>query len=165
MNQGRYLIEELCRLTGFTRRTVRYYVQEGLVDPPAGRGRGGYYSDLHVAQLARIRVLQEQGYRLDAIRGMFATQVAADTAGDVEPAHAATVESQAAAEPGAGVLPSFAPPLPPAASPHTSWTRHVVARGIELHISAEAGSRLGQAVATALVALRSIIEREGGLNG
>jgi DNA-binding transcriptional MerR regulator len=150
MNQGRYLIEELCGLTGFTRRTVRYYVQEGLVDPPAGRGRGGYYSDLHVAQLARIRVLQEQGYRLDAIRGMFATQAAADTAGDVEPAHAATVDPGAAE---------------PAASPHTSWTRHVVARGVELHITAEAGSRLGPAVATALVALRSIIEREGGLNG
>jgi DNA-binding transcriptional MerR regulator len=65
MNEGRYLIEELCTLTSFPRRTVRYYVQEGLVDPPAGRGRGGYYSDLHVAQLTRIHSLQDQGYRLD----------------------------------------------------------------------------------------------------
>jgi DNA-binding transcriptional MerR regulator len=138
MDQGRYLIDELCRLTGFSRRTVRYYVQEGLVDPPAGRGRGGYYSDLHAAELARIRVLQEQGYRLDAIRGMLAPDF-----------HASS--------------PSL--PLPePHESTRSSWARHLVAPGVELHLSADAESRLGSAVATALVALRSIIHREGGLH-
>jgi DNA-binding transcriptional MerR regulator len=152
MNQGQYLIEELCRLTGFSRRTVRYYVQEGLVDPPAGRGRGGYYSDLQVAQLARIHVLQEQGYRLDAIRGMLAPQATAETA-------------EAAAEPTADASRSSLQTTTSQASPHSSWTRHVVARGVELHISAEAGSHLGPAVATALEALRSIIGHEGGLNG
>jgi DNA-binding transcriptional MerR regulator len=156
MNQGRYLIEELCRRTGFSRRTVRYYVQEGLVDPPAGRGRGGYYSDLHVAQLARIRVLQEQGYRLNAIRGMLAPQVPAEAA---KPAEAPTAEPLVATEPAADAARS------PMAVPRQSWTRHVVARGVELHVSAEAASRLGPAVATALDALRSIIEHEGGLNG
>jgi DNA-binding transcriptional MerR regulator len=147
MDQGKYLIEELCRLTGFSRRTVRYYVQEGLVDPPAGRGRGGYYSDLHAAQLARIRELQKQGFRLDAIRGMIAPRLAADT------------------DQAADTLGSFTPAQAPEESLRSSWTRHLVARGIELHVSAEAGSKLGPAVATALLALRSIIEREGGLNG
>jgi DNA-binding transcriptional MerR regulator len=143
MDKGRYLIEELCALSGFTRRTVRYYVQEGLVDAPAGRGRGGYYSDRHVAQLARIRGLQEQGYRLDAIRGL---------------------------------LGGSAPPEPPTAapgrdagtprsSPASSWTRHAVAPGIELNVSAEAGATLGPAIEAALEAVRSIIEREGGLDG
>jgi DNA-binding transcriptional MerR regulator len=144
MNQGQYLIEELCRLTGFSRRTVRYYVQEGLVDPPAGRGRGGYYSDRHATQLARIRDLQEQGYRLDAIRGMIAPRAAPDAAD----------------------APRSSTPAPaPRAFPRSSWTRHIVARGVELHIAAEAESRLGPAVATALETLRSIVEHEGGLNG
>lgn len=138
MNQGRYLIEELCRLTGFPRRTVRYYVQEGLVDPPAGRGRGGYYSDLHAAQLARIRELQERGFRLDAIRGIAAPGRAA------EPAAAARL---------------------PVGFPRSSWVRHVVTPGVELHVSAEAASRLGPAIATALATLRSIVEHEGGLHG
>jgi DNA-binding transcriptional MerR regulator len=158
MDQGRYLIEELCRLTGFSRRTVRYYVQEGLVDPPAGRGRGGYYSDLHAAQLARIRELQERGFRLDAIRGMIAPRLAADTAQAAEPAHAAAVEPDGAAEPADAASSSMR-------FSRSSWMRHIVAPGVELHVSAEAGSRLGPAVATALEALRSIIEREGGLNG
>jgi DNA-binding transcriptional MerR regulator len=164
MNQGRYLIEELCRLTGFSRRTVRYYVQEGLVNPPAGRGRGGYYSDLHAAQLARIRVLQEQGYRLDAIRGMLAPQLAPETADAAEPARAAMVAPGVADEPIADASRSPMTTPTPAASPRSSWTRHVVARGVELHVSAEVESRLGPAVAAALVALRSIIDHEGGLN-
>jgi DNA-binding transcriptional MerR regulator len=165
MNQGQYLIEELCRLTGFSRRTVRYYVQEGLVDPPAGRGRGGYYSDLQVAQLARIHVLQEQGYRLDAIRGMLAPQATAETAEAAEPTRESMIEPGTAAEPTADAPRSSLQTTTSQASPHSSWTRHVVARGVELHISAEAGSHLGPAVATALEALRSIIGHEGGLNG
>jgi DNA-binding transcriptional MerR regulator len=151
MDHGRYLIEELCRLTGFSRRTVRYYVQEGLVDPPAGRGRGGYYSDLHATQLARIRRLQEQGYRLEAIRGMLATP---DTAAKAEPARPAEPAPAATVEPG-----------PAANTMGSSWTRHVVVPGVELHLSAEVASKVGPAVAAALEALRSIIQHHrGGLN-
>ena len=146
MDHARYLIDELCELTGFSRRTVRYYVQEGLVDPPAGRGRGGYYSDLHATQLARIRDLQEQGYRLDAIRGMLAPRGAATPSPTAEP------------------RPLFPTEPESRSSTPSSWTRHIVAPGVELHVSAEAGSRRGPAIAAALDALRSIIQREGGLH-
>jgi len=44
MNE-RYTIDQLCERTGFTRRTIHFYVNEGLIDPPAGRGRGGFYND------------------------------------------------------------------------------------------------------------------------
>ncbi len=65
---GKYTIEELCELTGLSRRTVRYYVQEGLIDPPAGRGRGGFYFDSHLTRLRQIRAMQEQGMSLSVIR-------------------------------------------------------------------------------------------------
>ncbi len=68
MKEKRYTINELCELTGFSRRTVRYYIQEGLLDPPAGRGRGGFYFDSHLQQLNKIRALQEKGLRLSAIQ-------------------------------------------------------------------------------------------------
>lgn len=139
MNQGRYLIDELCSLTGFSRRTIRYYVQNGLVDPPAGRGRGGYYSDAHVGQLARIRELQEQGYRLEAIRGMIARRIEQS-----EPSAPASRYTE---------------------TPRDAWTRYVVAPGVELHLSIDAERRLGSAVGTALETLRSVIEREGGPDG
>ncbi len=67
MERKTYTIEELGELTGYTRRTIRYYVQEGLIDPPAGRGRGGFYYDSHVRQLSRIRSFQEKGIGITAM--------------------------------------------------------------------------------------------------
>jgi len=67
MNEKKYTIEELCELTGFTRRTIRYYVQEGLIEPPAGRGRGGFYFDSHLNKLRLIKSCQEKGMNLSAI--------------------------------------------------------------------------------------------------
>jgi len=67
MEIKQYTIEDLCELTGFSRRTIRYYVQEGLIDPPAGRGRGGFYFDSHLDKLLKIKSLQDRGLRLSAI--------------------------------------------------------------------------------------------------
>ena len=68
MNTNQYTIDELCELTGLSRRTIRYYVQEGIIDPPAGRGRGGFYYDSQLEKLGQIRSLQEQGMTLSLIR-------------------------------------------------------------------------------------------------
>jgi DNA-binding transcriptional MerR regulator len=65
-----YTIQELCELTGYTRRTIRYYIQEGLIPPPAGRGRGGFYNDSHVGKLLQIKALQERGFNLATIAGL-----------------------------------------------------------------------------------------------
>jgi len=73
MENKKYLIEDLCELTGFSRRTIRYYVQLGLIDPPAGRGRGGYYADSHLEKLMKIKTFQERGLRLDAITVLLQT--------------------------------------------------------------------------------------------
>ena len=67
MERKSYTIEELGELTGYTRRTIRYYVQEGLIDPPAGRGRGGYYYDSHIQQLLQIKSFQEKGIGITAM--------------------------------------------------------------------------------------------------
>lgn len=156
MDQGKYLIDKLCSLTGFSRRTIHYYVQNGLVDPPAGRGRGGYYSDSHVGQLARIRELQDQGYRLEAIRKLIA-RMAELVPSDVFPSEPA---------PGSALSDAATIPAPKyIESQRDAWTRFTVAPGVELHLSTEAEQRLGPAVRTALEALRSVIQREGGLNG
>jgi DNA-binding transcriptional MerR regulator len=63
----KYTIEQLSELTGYSRRTIRYYVEEGLIDSPAGRGKGGFYFDSHINKLGIIKQLQERGMSLSAI--------------------------------------------------------------------------------------------------
>src|SRR5262245_13877574 len=65
----RYAIGELATLGGVSRRTVRYYVQEGLIPPPLGLGRGNHYTAEHLEQLLRVKAMQESGRTLDEIRG------------------------------------------------------------------------------------------------
>jgi DNA-binding transcriptional MerR regulator len=65
----RYPIGELATLGGVSRRTVRYYVQEGLIPQPLGLGRGNHYTADHLEQLLRVKAMQESGRTLDEIRG------------------------------------------------------------------------------------------------
>lgn len=67
MEAKKYTIDDLCELSGYSRRTIRYYVQEGLLEPPSGRGRGGFYYDSHLQILLRIKSLQESGMKLKDI--------------------------------------------------------------------------------------------------
>ncbi|MFO1421971.1 MAG: MerR family transcriptional regulator, partial [Candidatus Competibacteraceae bacterium] len=60
-------IEELCGLTGVSRRTVRFYTQKGLLDPPEGERRGAYYTRGHLEQLLLIRKWQAAGVSLERI--------------------------------------------------------------------------------------------------
>lgn len=68
MSEERYGIGDLARLADVSRRTVRYYVQEALIPPPLGVGRGNHYGPAHLEQILRVKGLQEAGKTLDEIR-------------------------------------------------------------------------------------------------
>ena len=97
-------VGELARLGGVTRRTVRYYVQRGLLPAPEGRGRGSHYTREHLDTLVHIRRLQEQGVPLEQIPAR------------LDP-------SAAPPKPLEAPMPRIAP-----------WTRVVVDDGVELHL-------------------------------
>lgn len=63
-----YSIDELASLVELPRRTVRYYIQQGLVDRPIGEKRGAYYEQSHLEQLLTIKKWQRAGLSLDRIR-------------------------------------------------------------------------------------------------
>jgi len=48
-------IGELSDATGVTRRTIRFYVQRGLLPPPLGGGRGSYYTEAHLLRLLAVK--------------------------------------------------------------------------------------------------------------
>lgn len=54
-----YTIQELAERCGVTPRTIRFYIEEGLLPPPLQEGRIGLYTDEHVERLELIRRLKE----------------------------------------------------------------------------------------------------------
>ena len=67
-DEPRYAVGDLADLGGVSRRTVRYYVQEGLLPTPHGVGRGNHYGPEHLDRLLKVKSLQEAGRTLDEIR-------------------------------------------------------------------------------------------------
>ena len=50
-----------------TERTIRFYVAQGLVSPPEGRGTAATYSYRHLLQVLAIKLRQMEGATLEAI--------------------------------------------------------------------------------------------------
>lgn len=68
----RYTLDDLAALTELPRRTVRYYIQQGLIDRPVGEKRAAYYTAAHLDQLLTIRKWQQAGLSLERIRDILA---------------------------------------------------------------------------------------------
>ena len=112
--QDRIGIDDLADRAGVSRRTVRYYVQEGLLPAPLGVGRGRHYDRSHLERLLQVKALQEAGRSLDDIR-------------------AALNAPASLADQGAAALRLPAPP--PASLPRSTWRRLELAPGVELHVA------------------------------
>jgi DNA-binding transcriptional MerR regulator len=67
-----YTIDQLCTLIDLPKRTVRYYMQLGLVDRPVGETRAAHYTPVHLGQLMQIRKLADAGVSLERIRAVLA---------------------------------------------------------------------------------------------
>ena len=103
--QQTFTLDEIASLAELPRRTVRYYIQTGLVDRPQGLGKGAFYTQHHVEQLVLVRKWQLAGLSLDKI-------------GDV-------LKQQAS-----GPL----PPTPRRAGTVEVWRHLVVAEGVEVNL-------------------------------
>jgi DNA-binding transcriptional MerR regulator len=95
-------VGELAERGGVSRRTVRFYVQRGLLPPPHGGGRGSFYDAEHLARLVAIRQLQEDGLPLEQVQARLAS--------------------------GPPPLPAEPAPAPAA----ETWRRHALGPGVEL---------------------------------
>lgn len=63
-----YTLDELCVLVELPRRTVRYYMQIGLVDRPEGETRAARYFQAHLEQLLTVKKWAQAGMSLERIR-------------------------------------------------------------------------------------------------
>ena len=105
----RYSIDELADLGGVSRRTVRFYVQQGLLPAPLGVGRGSHYDRSHLERLLEVKAEQEAGRSLDDIRAR-------------------------RRPPSGGLRHAAAPAL---SIRRSSWRRLELAPGVELHVASD----------------------------
>jgi len=86
----RYTMADLEARTGLSTRTVRYYIQEGLLPPAHGRGPSATYDLGHLLRLQAITQLKANRLPLDEIRdrlaGLSDNDIAALLEVNVEPA-------------------------------------------------------------------------------
>jgi len=68
INTPIHSLDQLCTLTDTTARTVRFYIQQGLVDRPLGEKRGSHYNHVHLQQLLEISKWKAAGLSLERIR-------------------------------------------------------------------------------------------------
>jgi len=64
----KYTFNELCSLVELPVRTVRFYIQKGLINPPEGSRKGAFYTQKHLEDLLTIRKWQRAGLSLERIR-------------------------------------------------------------------------------------------------
>ena len=64
----RLTVGQLADAAGMTVRNVRNHQSRGLLPPPAGEARTGYYGERHLERLRLIQEMQADGYNLEAIR-------------------------------------------------------------------------------------------------
>jgi DNA-binding transcriptional MerR regulator len=106
----KFSIDEICALVEMNKRTVRYYIQKGLVDRPEGVGKGAFYRHAHLEQLLAIRKWKTAGLSLERIQDILAGE---KEGGDDRP---------------------VPPPLPQRPGMVEVWSHMHIANGIELHI-------------------------------
>ncbi|MGV1045456.1 helix-turn-helix domain-containing protein [Limnohabitans sp.] len=63
-----FTLEQLSSLTDLPLRTIRYYIQLGLVDRHEGDRRHARYTQKHLDQILQVRALADQGTPLDRIK-------------------------------------------------------------------------------------------------
>jgi DNA-binding transcriptional MerR regulator len=100
----RFSLDEIAALSGLRSRTVRYYIQQGLVDRPEGEKRGAHYLSRHLDQLLQVRRWADAGLSLERI-----AELVAGAPGDP-------------------------PPRPAKPGSVEVWSRVTLADGVEVHL-------------------------------
>lgn len=186
MSAVEYSIGELARQAGVTRRTIRYYVELGLLPPPGGAGRAATYTLDHLRRLEQIRALQAHRLSLEEIRQDLANPSASPLTDETD---AARVMKRATNHMVSGLWverPAWPSPPPNAASarmrrlffargaergalgataPQTpryeadQWLRIRLASDVELHVRRH-GTRLDRRLARLVAEARRILSEE-----
>lgn len=77
-----FSIDELQDLTQVPRRTIRYYIEYGLLEGPEGETRAARYTQQHLETLLKIRRLTAEGVGLAHVKRRLEQEAAGQVATD-----------------------------------------------------------------------------------
>ncbi len=73
--EKQFSLTDLSMLVDLPSRTIRYYIQAGLLEKPLGKGRGAHYNARHADQLIQIKKWSDAGLSLERIGELLNGQV------------------------------------------------------------------------------------------
>jgi DNA-binding transcriptional MerR regulator len=142
-------IEELADAARIPVRTVRFYISEGLLPGPDGRGRAASYGEEHLLRLQLIRVLAARRVPLAEMRARLAELTLPEMRALLAEEEASARQQAAEKSPRDYIASLLArtrePHKPPPAQPQAfqrdsilpvgeTWHRWMLAPGVELHL-------------------------------
>ena len=151
-------LAELADRAGVSVRTVRYYIQQGLLQEPAARGPGAHYTEEHLDRLLLIKRLQKEHLPLAEIRK-------AIQGGNVESAPPRSARDYVRSVLGKQQLPDLMEESPAYGPPpdepmRSQWERITLAPDIELHLRRPLSRAVNKQVDRLLDAARDIFEED-----
>lgn len=129
-------------------RAIRFYVANGLLDHPDGKGTAATYHYKHLLQLLAIKIRQREGQTLEVIKGEIA-----DMQGDQLERRVASSLAPALGN-GADVVVARDDDAP------AVWRRLSVAEGIELHIRSDSVAAREATMVAIRESVRAALGRE-----
>ncbi|HEY8077237.1 MAG TPA: MerR family transcriptional regulator [Labilithrix sp.] len=148
-----YKLDELAHAAGTSVRTIRYYVQRGLLPAPQFRGKDTSYAHEHLMRLRAIKRLQDAYLPLDAI----AAELARRSPEEIERL------ADGKDLPKTASSPKPPPRAEPVRSEFRTWHRVEIAPGIELSVADDApvhSREIFERAVTVLEAMKSVKEGE-----
>ncbi len=129
-------------------RAIRFYVANGLLDHPEGKGTAATYHYKHLLQLLAIKIRQREGQTLDVIKGEIAGMQ-----GDQLERRVATALAPALSN-GADTAVARDDDEP------AIWRRLPVADGIELHVRSDSPAARESTMVAIRESVRAALGRE-----
>lgn len=162
-------IGEFAKQTGVTPRTIRYYIEMGLLPPPSGSGRVASYGEEHLRRMHLIRKLQMARLSLDEIREQLGVMSPAD-AEEIADSSSRAPDSareyiQRLREPsrayGAALEMTPMSPPPERGDSYISepWARIPLSDDVELHVRRR-GNRIDRRISKLIEEARRILAEE-----
>ena len=150
-------LPDLADRAGVSIRTVRYYIQQGLLQEPEARGPGAHYTEEHLDRLLLIKRLQKEHLPLAEIRK--AIQSGAAEAAIPRSARD-YVRSVLGKQHSVSEVMSSPPMQLPEEPVRSQWERITLAPDIELHLRRPLSRAMNKQVERLLAVARDIFEED-----